>query len=128
MNRHHGYSILLSAVIVLTLAGCSKGESPPENKTSGGTAKGASMVEKKGFDVYNQEGRKVLWVSDQPGALLSTALRPPGYKPPPHPFLSGRALWPNEESRLKDILDKSENFKDFVGNLRKNGYKVVAKK
>ena len=86
------------------------------------------MSANKGFDVLDSKGEKVLWIKDEPGPLLSTALPPPGYTPPRHPFLTGHAFAPSEESRLRDILDRSASFHEFVDNLKKAGYRVLPAK
>lgn len=73
------------------------------------------------WDVF-KNGRRVLKLKNEPGPLLSTALAPPGHKPPTHPFLSAEALDPLEEDNLRGLLDKSRGFDEFVANLKQNGY------
>jgi len=73
------------------------------------------------YEVFKGD-RLVLTVSNEPGPLLSTALPPPGRKPMPHPFLSASAHAPEEEPRLREILDRAENFPDFIARLRAAGY------
>lgn len=71
------------------------------------------------------EGRLVLTVRNQPGALRSSALPPsPDWKPPQHPFLTAQAHDAESESRLKDILDQSRDFDDFLRRLSKEGFRI----
>jgi hypothetical protein len=69
----------------------------------------------------------VLEVEDVSGALLSRMAPPPlpGEPPTPHPFLSGTAFVASEERGLADILERSQNFDDFLGLLRADGLRVV---
>ena len=69
----------------------------------------------------------VLQVVDKPGIVLSTALPPPGWKPPKHPFLTASASKPSEEHRLKQILDASTSTADFLRKLEEAGYRVRRK-
>ena len=71
-----------------------------------------------------QNGKKVLTFDDQPGVLLSTALRPPGFAPPKHPFINGQALDANAEDKLATLLEQSKSADDFVKKLEKNGFEV----
>lgn len=68
----------------------------------------------------------VLRVVDQPGPLVGTALPPPGFTPPEHPFLSASALSPFEESALRRILEDSGSTAEFLKNLEQAGYRVRA--
>ena len=68
----------------------------------------------------------VLRIIDQPGPLASTALPPPGFKPPEHPFLSASALAPFEENELRRILDASGSTAEFLRNLEQAGYRIQA--
>jgi hypothetical protein len=71
------------------------------------------------------EGRLVLTARNQPGPLRSTALPPsPDWKPPQHPFLTAQAHDANSESRLKNILDQSKDFDDYLRRLSKDGFHV----
>ena len=69
-------------------------------------------------------GRVVLDVVDEPGPLTSTALTPPGYEPPRHPFLTASARDPDSEHELREILLASASTEDFVARLRASGYQV----
>ena len=109
----------LSAGFLLALACCSR---PAPEPAPAPNQPGTAMSENKGLDVFNSQGRKVLWIKDEPGPLLSTALAPPGPRPPLHPFLTGHAFYAPEEGRLREILDGSKSFREFVENLRKAGY------
>ncbi len=70
------------------------------------------------------DNRPVLRVVDQPGALTSTALPPPGTQPVRHPFLTASALDPAEEGRLSEFLSASKNTLEFLEHLRQAGYGV----
>jgi hypothetical protein len=74
--------------------------------------------------VIYKEDRKVMTASNEPGPLISTALPPPGYTPPAHPFLSAQAHDPSSESALRDVLERSTSFDDFLVRLREAGYRV----
>ncbi|MFH1725030.1 MAG: Nif11-like leader peptide family natural product precursor [Elusimicrobiota bacterium] len=84
------------------------------------------MHEKKGWNVFDRQGTRVLWMKDEPGRLLSTALPPPGAKSPSHPFLTAQAFVPGEENRLRELLERSKDFDEYVVLLRENGYTVTA--
>ena len=79
------------------------------------------------FGVF-REDKRVLTISDEPGALLSTALPPPdpNWRPPQHPFLSGSAQDPNSEHELGQLLAASSSFDDYLERLRGAGYRVEA--
>lgn len=66
---------------------------------------------------------QVLSMQDCPGYLISTAM-PSGAKPVEHPFLKAQALDPSEEDALKNILDRSNNFTEFISLLNQRGYNV----
>lgn len=69
--------------------------------------------------------RLVLTVEGRPGVLLSTASPPPSGAPT-HPFVSARASDPYSEGDLREILDSSASFEEFVLLLVEAGYDVVA--
>lgn len=71
-----------------------------------------------------KKGRLALTFTDEPGVLLSTALRPPGFTPPRHPFLNGQAHDAMSEQELADLLQRSSSAADFVTRLEKHGYEV----
>jgi hypothetical protein len=73
------------------------------------------------YEVFKGD-RLVLTVSNEPGALLSTALPPPGREPIRHPFLGAAAHAPEEEPRLREILERARDFADFIARLRAAGY------
>lgn len=79
------------------------------------------------WDVY-KDGRKVLEIKNEPGPLTSTALLPEGATPPQHPFLTAASRDPNEEDRLRTLLDRSQNFEEFLRLLRYEGYTVKKKR
>jgi hypothetical protein len=74
--------------------------------------------------VYTDD-HKVLTVKDEPGPLLSTALPPPGFVPPTNPFLSAQAHDPFQEHVLREILERSSGFDDFLHRLQDAGYRTV---
>jgi hypothetical protein len=67
---------------------------------------------------------EVLRFKEGSGPLRSTALLPPGQEPPTHPFLTASALQPAEEGPLRDVLEASKSFPDFMERLKKAGYEV----
>ncbi len=69
--------------------------------------------------------RQVLWMNDEPGVLMSTAILPPGARPTRHPFLTAQSHDPFEENKLREILDRCHTFAEFVKALKKAGYTVV---
>ena len=69
--------------------------------------------------------RQVLWMNDEPGILMSTAILPPGVRPTRHPFLTAQSHDPFEENKLREILDRCHTFAEFVKALKKAGYTVV---
>lgn len=70
-------------------------------------------------------GRRVLAFSAEPGVLASTAARPPGFQPPPHPFVNAQAFDASQESRLAGLLAEAKTVEDFIGRLRGAGYEVA---
>jgi len=77
----------------------------------------------RSFVVYKAD-RKVLTIWDHPGPLISTALPPPGFKPPVHPFLTGTAHDAASESELRKLLEQSTSFDDFVDHLSAAGFRL----
>jgi hypothetical protein len=73
------------------------------------------------YEIFKGD-RLVLTVSNEPGPLLSAALPPPGREPMSHPFLSASAHAPEEEPRLREILERAGDFADFIARLRAAGY------
>jgi len=69
--------------------------------------------------------RQVLWMNDEPGILVSTAILPPGVRPTRHPFLTAQSHDPFEENKLREILDRCHTFAEFVKALKKAGYTIV---
>ena len=74
--------------------------------------------------VVYRDDRKVLTAKDEPGPLMSTALPPPGFTPPTNPFLSAQAHDPFAEHELRQILDRSSSFDDFLANLSEAGFRT----
>ena len=71
-----------------------------------------------------KNGHPVLAFNDQPGHLLSTAIRPPGFEPPAHPFLDGQALDSGAENELAQVLAQCSSVQDFIAALGHRGYQV----
>jgi hypothetical protein len=88
------------------------------------TPKRSPAYRKFGWVVLKGE-RKVLWMNDEPGTLMSTAMLPPGVAPLRHPFLTAQSLDPLEESRLRETLNRCPSFAAFVKALKNAGYTVV---
>ena len=74
----------------------------------------------------SKNGLPVLTFQAQPGHLLSTAIRPPGFAPPAHPFIDAQALDSGSESEMAALLSKSSNVQEFIAGLTKLGYRVEA--
>lgn len=70
---------------------------------------------------------QVLWMEDRPGGISSPATLPSGPPPsgPGHPFLTADFKDPLEGTALRQILDDSHSFDEFVRALKKHGYTVV---
>lgn len=75
--------------------------------------------------IVSRRGRAVLDIVDEPGPLTSTALPPPGFDPPQHPFLSAAARDPEHEHELRDLLLAATSTDDFVDRLRRAGFEVT---
>ena len=72
-------------------------------------------------------GEKIAEISDQPGPLISTKAPPPpaaNAKPALHPFLSATAYVPEEEGRLRDVLNQSRSLPEYLEALRAMGFSV----
>ncbi|MBN2361140.1 MAG: hypothetical protein JXR83_16915 [Deltaproteobacteria bacterium] len=67
---------------------------------------------------------KVLAFDDRPGVLVSTAPPTPGFVPPQHPFLNGRALDAQFEHELAALLGQAHSVAEFIELLRQGGYEV----
>jgi len=71
-------------------------------------------------------GEKIAEISDQPGPLISAKAPPPAAnaKPALHPFLSATAYVPEEEGRLRDVLNQSRSLPEYLEALRAMGFSV----
>ena len=71
-------------------------------------------------------GEKIAEISDQPGPLISAKAPPPApdSKPALHPFLSATAYAPEEEGRLRDVLNQSRSLPEYLEALRAMGFSV----
>lgn len=83
-----------------------------------------SAPEAKSYAV-TKEGRLVLTVTDAPGPIVSTAVRPADGSRVKHPFLSASAHDSGEEDALGKILEKSTSTADFLARLNAAGYVVA---
>jgi hypothetical protein len=91
------------------------------------------------FAVYT-EGRLALVISDGPGTLRSAAGAPPpagdpGPPGPPgttdlppgvHPFIDAEAYDPVSEGRLRELLDASAGFDDYLARLVDAGFDIAS--
>lgn len=71
-------------------------------------------------------GEKIAEISDQPGPLISAKAPPPARdaKPALHPFLSATACVPEEEGRLRDVLNQSRSLPEYLQALCAMGFSV----
>ena len=148
MNAWHHTKVGISQAVVmlwfctflqtLTFAAVAAGSEPSQQTRSdsaGGKANGAptstsptlkrSPAYRKYGWVVRKGERKVLWMNDEPGTLMSPAMLPPGVEPVTHPFLTAQSLEPFEESKLRKILHRCHSFAVFVKALKSAGYTVV---
>jgi len=89
------------------------------------------------FAIYAGD-RLVLVVRDNPGTLRSTAGPAPGDPGPPgrpgtngpppgtHPFIDAQAHDPAAESRLRELLDASSSFDDYLARLLDAGFDIAS--
>ena len=80
----------------------------------------------KHYEVHKNASR-VLSFSAEPGVLLSTAIRPVGFKPPAHPFVNAQAHDARHEELLAQLLKKSKSVDEFIVLLEKEGFEVSPK-
>ncbi|MEK7131360.1 MAG: hypothetical protein AAB797_01310 [Patescibacteria group bacterium] len=73
------------------------------------------------WEVY-KDGRKVLWLQNEPGFLISAAILPAGTEPAKHQFVNAKALDPLEENNLQKLLAQSQGFEEYLYLLDKSGY------
>jgi len=71
-----------------------------------------------------RENRRVLVFDDQPGVLLSTAVRSPGFTPPTHAFLNAQALDARHENALAALLLQAHSVAEFIALLERAGFVV----
>ena len=81
------------------------------------------MAEPKRYEVLSK-GARVLTFSAEKGVLLSTAARPPGFTPPPHPFVNAQAHDARFEHQLAELLAKARSVDEFVRALEAEGFEV----
>ena len=67
---------------------------------------------------------RVLSFSDEPGVLMSTAIRPRGFAPPAHPFVNAQALDAGFEQTLATLLSRAKSTQDFIALLEGEGFQV----
>jgi len=78
------------------------------------------------WEIYKGD-RKVLWIQNEPGFLVSTAILPPGAELVKHPFINAKALDPLEEDNLQKLLSQSQSFEEFLFLLSGNDYILKSK-
>ena len=94
----------------------SAGDKANGAKTSTSPAAERSPAYREYGWVVRKGERKVLWMNDEPGTLMSTAMLPPGVEPVRCPFLTAQSRDPFEESKLAEILNGCDSFAVFVGS------------
>ncbi len=72
-----------------------------------------------------RDGRRVLSFAAQPGVLLSQGARPPGFKPPAHPFLDAQAHDARFEDQLAGLLAAATSPSEFIAALKREGFEVI---
>ncbi|MBI3553104.1 MAG: hypothetical protein HY077_11365 [Elusimicrobia bacterium] len=93
------------------LAACKMPKPPPETPV--------------GWDVY-KDGKRVLWMLDQPGTFETSAgAAPPGIPVYTHPAVTATAHDLKDEDHLRALLEASRTFDEYRATLEKNGYQVV---
>ena len=101
----------LALILALAAAGCKLPVPPPEKPV--------------GFDVY-KDGKRVLWMLDQPGTFeTSSGPAPPGIPVYTSPFVTATAHDPADEDHLRALMEGSKDFAGFEAVLARNGYEVV---
>jgi hypothetical protein len=70
----------------------------------------SDMAKIQVYEVFKGD-RPVLPVSDEPEALVSTALPPPEREPVSHPFLGASTHAPEEEPALRENLGRAVDFR-----------------
>ncbi|MBI4424471.1 MAG: hypothetical protein HY554_12120 [Elusimicrobia bacterium] len=101
-----------AALLLAALAACSgpaEPEAPLPALSRPGMRWQVTRGDKAVFSMANASGR-VDWGSQETD----------------HPFLTGEVLDAKEETRLRLLLKKSRNFRDFVNQLGRAGYGVSA--
>lgn len=78
------------------------------------------------FEVH-KDARLVLSFSAEPGVLLSTAMRPPGFKPPAHPWLNAQSCDARHEDQLASLLRQAGSIEEFIGLLEREGFEVSSR-
>ena len=66
----------------------------------------------------------MLTFSAEKGVLLSTAARPPGFTPPPHPFVNAQAHDARFEQRMGELLARAKSVPEFLSALEAEGFEV----
>ena len=81
------------------------------------------MASVKRYEVM-RDARRVLTFSAEPGVLISTAARPPGFAPPAHPFVNAQAHDARHEQTLAGLLTEAKTVPDFIAKLEGAGFEV----
>ena len=104
--------LLILCLLLSGAAGCTK-KTPVEIGVKPGQV----------WNVYKGD-RKVLIVKNEPGPISSTALPEPGAWPQQHRFLTGSARYAPEEGSLRNALEQSKSFEEFLKHLQERGYRL----
>ncbi len=83
------------------------------------------MAAVKRYEV-TRDARRVLTFSAEPGVLLSTAARPPGFAPPKHPFVNAQAHDARHEQALAALLAQATSVPELIAKLEGAGFEVFA--
>lgn len=108
---------MLELPLLLLLSAC--GPTQPAKRES------RPMSAAPAWKVYDGE-QLVLSLRGEPGALVSTAARPPNVRPVTHPFVSGSAHDAGYEPMLRELLERSTSAEDYVARMRAAGLRVEA--
>ncbi len=107
--------VRLFPLLMMTALACNRPQEAPQTAVGG--------ADDRTYEV-RKKGKLVLTVTDAPGPIVSTAVRPPDGSAAAHPFLSASAHAAEEEDALGRVLAQSKSTGDFLGRLRKAGYEV----
>lgn len=81
------------------------------------------MAPVKRYEVH-KNASLVLSFSAEPGVLMSTAARPPGFKPPAHPWVNAQSHDARQEEQIARLLRESGSIEAFIAALEREGFEV----